>query len=274
MDSKGQGGSAGALNRAVWDERARVHGTTPGDRFYDVEGFLAGRQTLLGLERELAGEVRGLDLLHLQCHFGMDTLSWARLGARVTGVDFSPVAVHRARELAARAGLAAEFVEADTQALPASLAGRFDLAVATYGVLCWIGDPDAWMRGAAMALRPGGRLLLVDLHPLFQVFASYEPLVADWPYGGGAALREPVTGTYADPELRVEAREAVQYPHSLGEIVTAAAGAGLVLAHLGEHTEADTDGRGLLPRGEDGRHRFPFGQTHLPFLYSLVATRP
>ncbi|MFJ9642906.1 class I SAM-dependent methyltransferase [Streptomyces sp. NPDC101206] len=265
-----------AVNRLVWDERARVHGTTPGDRFYDVEAFLAGRQTLWGLERELVGDVRGLDLLHLQCHFGMDTLNWARLGARVTGVDFSPVAVERARGLAVRAGLAerAEFVEADAQALPSSLGGRFDLAVATYGVLCWIGDLDAWMRGAAAALRPGGRLVLVDLHPLFQVFASYEPLVADWPYGGGQPQRELVTGTYADPQLRTETRDSVQYPHALGEIVTAAAGAGLLVERLGEHTEAESDGRGILPRGQDGRYRFPFGRTHLPVLYSLVARRP
>ncbi|NXY94992.1 methyltransferase domain-containing protein [Streptomyces sp. BR123] len=275
MDDSGQRDGV-AANRAVWDELARVHGTTSGDRFYDVESFLAGRQTLWDLERELAGDVRGLDLLHLQCHSGMNTPSWARLGARVTGVDFSPVAVERARGLAARAGLAerAEFVEADTQALPASLGSRFDLAVATYGVLCWIGDLDAWMRGAAAALRPGGRLVMVDLHPLYQVFASYEPLVADWPYGGGLPQREPVTGTYADPELRTEPRESVQYPHTLGEIVTAAAGAGLAVERLGEHTDAESDGRGILPRGQDGRYRFPFGQTHLPALYSLVARRP
>lgn len=262
------------LNRAMWDVRARVHGSTANDRFYDVKSFLAGRQTLYNLERELAGDVAGLDLLHLQCHFGMDTLSWARLGARVTGVDFSPVAIERARRLAVQAGLAATFVEADTQRLPAELAGRFDVVVATYGVLCWIGDLGAWMRGAAMALRPGGRLVLVDMHPAFQMVASVDPLVADWPYGGGAPHRETVTGTYADADVETEAQETVQYAYSLGEVVTAAAQAGLAVRRLGEHVASDLDPRGFLTRGEDGLYRLPLGDSHLPILYSLLAASP
>lgn len=261
-------------NRILWDARARAHGTGPNDLFYDVESFLAGRQTLYPIELELAGEVAGRDVLHLQCHFGMDTLNWARLGARVTGVDFSPAAIARARELSKRAELTAEFIEADTQNLPADLAGRFDLVIATYGVLCWIADLDAWMRGAAMALRPGGRLVLVDLHPMFQTLASYEPLVADWPYGGGEPQREAVTGTYADPNLPMEEQEVVQYPHSVGEIVTATARAGLVVDRLIEHTEAQFDGRRILPQGPDGLYRFPFSDTHLPILYSLRAVSP
>jgi SAM-dependent methyltransferase len=263
-----------ALNRALWDVRARVHGETATDRFYDVESFLAGRQTLYALERELAGDVAGKDLLHLQCHFGMDTLSWARLGARVTGVDFSPVAVERARLLAGRAGIEATFVEADTQRLPADLAGGFDLVVATYGVLCWIADLGAWMRGAAMALRAGGSLVLVDLHPAYQTVASVDPLIADWPYGGGLPHRETVTGTYAEPALTMPAQETVQYPYSLGEIATAAAGAGLTIKHLGEHVTAELDPRGILSRGEDGLYRFPFGDSCLPILYSLRAVSP
>lgn len=260
------------LNRALWDVRARLHGSTPADRFYDVESFLDGRQTLYALERELAGEVNGLDLLHLQCHFGMDTLSWARLGARVTGVDFSPVAVGRARRLAVQAGVEAVFLEADTQRLPVELTGRFDLVVATYGVLCWIGELHGWMRGAAMALRPGGRLVLVDMHPAFQTLASVDPLVADWPYGGGQPQREAVSGTYADAAVDHAAQETVQYPYSLGEIVTAAVNAGLTVRRLGEHVDTDLDPRGILTQSPDGRYRLPLGDTHLPILYSLTAT--
>ncbi|MFE7096427.1 class I SAM-dependent methyltransferase [Streptomyces erythrochromogenes] len=265
---------AAALNRAMWETRARVHGSTATDRFYDVESFVAGRETLRPLERELVGDVAGKDLLHLQCHFGMNTLSWARLGARVTGVDFSPTAVERARRLAERTGLPATFVEADTQRLPDSLAGRFDLVVATYGILCWIGDLDAWMRGAAMALRPGGNLVLVDLHPAFQTVATLEPLVVDWPYGGGEPHRDTVTGTYAEPGLSLPAQDVVEYPHSIGEIVTAAATAGLTVKHLGEHVAAEFDPRGILPRGRDGLYRLPFGDSHLPVLYSLRARAP
>jgi SAM-dependent methyltransferase len=219
--------------------------------------------------------VAGLDLLHLQCHFGMDTLNWARLGARVTGVDFSPVAIGRARDLARRAGLAATFVEADTQRLPAHLAGGFDLVVATYGVLCWIGDLGAWMRGAAKALRPGGRLVMVDMHPAFQTVGSTEPLVVDWPYGGGEPQRETAASTYAAPGVPMRPQETVQYPHSVGEIVTAAATAGLVVQRLGEHIAAELDPRGgMLTRGPDGLYRLPLGDSHLPVLYSLRAVAP
>ncbi|MEU9088128.1 class I SAM-dependent methyltransferase [Streptomyces sp. NPDC048357] len=263
-----------ALNRALWDERARIHGSTPTDRFYDVESFVAGRETLYALERELAGDVASKDLLHLQCHFGMDTLSWARLGARVTGVDFAPTAIERARLLAGRTGLDATFVEADTQRLPATLAARFDLVVATYGVLCWIADLDGWMRGASMALRPGGSLVVVDLHPAFQSVAALDPLVVDWPYGGGEPQHETVTGTYAEPGLSLPAQDSVQYPYSVGEIVTAAASAGLTVKHLGEHVAAEFDPRGFLPPGRDGLYRLPFGESHLPVLYSLRAESP
>ncbi|MGW1268736.1 class I SAM-dependent methyltransferase [Streptomyces sp. NPDC002491] len=263
-----------AANRALWDDLAEFHGTDPADRSYDVESFLAGGQTLRGLERELAGDVADRDLLHLHCHFGMDTLNWARLGARATGVDFSPKAIRRARELAERAGLDAEFVEADAQRLPDALAGRFDVVVATYGVLSWIGDLDAWMGGAAAALRPGGRLVLVDVHPVFQTVLTFDPFVADWPYGGGAPQHDAMTGTYAHADAPTEPKKSTQYPYSVGEIVTAAAVAGLVVERLGEHTETETDGRHILPQGPDGLYRFPFSDTYLPILYSLSAVLP
>ncbi|MFJ3229318.1 class I SAM-dependent methyltransferase [Streptomyces sp. NPDC086783] len=262
------------VNRRLWDAWAQSHGTTPNDRFYDVDAFLSGRQTLRRLERNLAKDVTDHDVLHLQCHFGLDTLSWARLGARVTGVDFSSTAIDRARELAAKAELPADFLVADTQKLPRSLADRFDLVIATYGVLSWIGDLDAWMRGAAMCLRSKGRLVLVDLHPIFQTVLTFDPLVADWPYGGGAPQREFVTSSYADPGAVTSVQETVQYPHSLGEIVTAATGAGLVVSSLGEHTEVENDGRHILPKGNDGLYRFPFSDTYLPVLYSLTASLP
>ncbi|MGW3917139.1 class I SAM-dependent methyltransferase [Streptomyces sp. NPDC005070] len=273
-DGGAAGGEELVANRALWDDLAEFHGTDPDDRSYNVESFLAGGQTLRGIERELAGDVAGKDLLHLQCHFGMDTLSWARLGAHVTGLDFSPRAIAKARELAQRAGLSAQFVEADSQQLPDLLAGRFDLVVATYGVLSWIRDLDAWMGSAVTALRPGGRLVLVDLHPVFQTVLTFDPFVADWPYGGGAPQHDAMTGTYAHADAPLDPQESTQYPYSVGEIVTAAASAGLVVERLGEHMETETDGRHILPQGPDGLYRFPFSGTQLPVLYSLSAVLP
>ena len=268
------------VNRAWWDERAALHGPEgSSDGVYDVAGFLAGADTLG--ERELAeveaavGEVAGIDLLHIQCHFGMDTLSWARRGANVTGVDFSAVAVARAQALAAEAGLDATFVRADALSLPDDLAGRFDLVFASYGVLCWIASADGWFEQAVTTLRPGGKLVLVDLHPINQMVDSLDPLVVDFPYGGEQPMTFTTTGSYADPDLATDANTTVNHPHGMGEIVTAAARAGLCVDSLTEWLDDDADRRGgVLRQGDDGRFRLPWGDHHLPVTFGLRATKP
>ena len=262
------------VNQAHWNALAARHGRGD-DTYYDVSGFLAGRPALD--DREVAevtaaiGDVAGRDLLHLQCHFGLGTLSWARRGARVTGVDFSPVAVDRARRLAAEAGLEAEFVESDVLDLPASLTGRFDVVFASYGVLCWIPSAAAWMRSAAACLRPGGALVLVEIHPLVHMMATIEPPVADSPYHGEEAQHYTSDDSYALGGLEGAARETTQWPHGLGEVVTAAAGAGLRVEALTEWLGQDQDSR--LVAGYDAQLRFPFGGQFLPTSYALRARR-
>ena len=147
-----------ALNRACWDERVLIHVRSA---FYDVDGFLAGATTLRPFELEEVGSVEGLDLVHLQCHFGLDTLSWAREGARVTGLDFSAPAVEAARELTARAGLRAEWIAADLYDAPAALDGRtYDVAYTGLGALNWLPDLPGWAAVVAGLVRPGGILYL------------------------------------------------------------------------------------------------------------------
>jgi SAM-dependent methyltransferase len=266
---------AAEANRKRWDALASRHGLGA-DSYYDVPNFLAGGSSLSDRERaEVAaavGEVAGIDLLHLQCHFGLDTLSWARLGARVTGVDFSPVAVQRARELAADAGLEAEFIEADVLDLPASLAGRFDVVFASYGVLTWISSARAWMQSAAFALRPGGALVLIDVHPLVIMVDTAEPLTVDFPYAGEQPHTFSSTSSYAVAGLDASVSQTVQWPHGLGEIVTAAATAGLQVQSLTEWFDEEQDPR--LVVGPDGRARLPLGSQYLPTSYGLRARRP
>lgn len=264
------------VNRALWDERAVVHGQ---DDYYDVAGFLGGASTLSEREldevRSAVGDVAGLDVLHLQCHFGLDTLSFARLGARSTGLDFSAVAVERARGLAAQAGLDAAFVEADSQHLPSDLEGRFDLVFASYGVLCWIADVDAWMRSASAALRGGGRLVLIDLHPASQMVGGIDPLEFDFPYLGAEPQRFDASGSYAAPDADTTANTSVEYAHGLGEIVMAAIGAGLRIDALTEWLDEAFDPRGgVLTVEDDGRYRLRLGGGHpLPLTFSLRATK-
>jgi SAM-dependent methyltransferase len=166
-------------------------------------------------------------------------------------------------------------VQADAAALPPTLDGRFDLAYATIGAICWIEDIGAWMRCAAATLRPGGRLALVEIHPLYtMVAAAGEPLRLDFPYAFDGPRRFDEPGSYADPDAPVEATAEVVYAHSLGEVVNAAIAAGLRIDSLHEHLESDFDPRGnLLTRGADGRYRLEITGERLPVLFTLTATR-
>ena len=262
-----------AVNRSHWEALATLHGEGR-DGYYDVEGLVAGADSLLDAEALAVGDVAGQDVLHVQCHLGFDAISLARRGARVTGVDFAPTALAKARALAGRCGVGIEYVEADVLALPPALHGRFDTAYATIGVLMWIADVDAWMRSVVRTLRPGGRLVLVELHPLLNTIASLDPLVLDFPYAAAGPRGFEEDGSYAAPQANVEARASVQYGHSLGEIVTAALGAGLTVEALREHLDVELDPRGnLLPRDPDGRHRLRVSGEQLPILFTLVAAR-
>jgi SAM-dependent methyltransferase len=254
---------------------AAVHGQ---DAYYDTEALVAGSSSLGELEeaavREAVGDVAGLDVIHIQCHIAHDAISLARRGARVTGADLSPVALAKARATAEDCGVKLELVEADSTALPESLRGRFDLAYATIGVLCWIGDVNAWMRSAHAVLRPGGRLVLVDGHPLYTAIDTLEPFALDFPYADEGPRRFDEDGSYADPDVKLGETVSIQFGHSLGEIVTAAVRAGLRVDALHEHLEADRDPRGgLLAPEDDGRHRLRITGERLPILYTLIATR-
>jgi SAM-dependent methyltransferase len=266
------------VNRAHWDAMAAVHGEGEDDA-YDVEALARGERGLLRAEDEAValavGDVAGKDVLHLQCHIGFDAVTLARRGARVVGADFSPAALTKARAVAERCGVEIELVEADATALPQTLHGRFDLVYATVGVISWIGDLDAWMRSAAAALRPGGRLVLVELHPLFQAIGSLDPVILDFPYADAGPQELDEGGSYANPDAQVAATRTVEHAHSLGETVTAALGAGLRVEALREHLEVEHDPRGdLLAREEDGLLRLRLGGAAVPVLFTLVASRP
>jgi len=157
-------GLFGSTNRDYWDDKADFNVAT-----WDVDAFVADPSKLTRIvvaDREALGDVRGRSLLHLQCHFGMDTLAWARLGAAVTGVDFSARAVGIATELAARTGLAARFVQADLYAAPSMLQETFDIVYTGGGALCWLPDIRGWAQVVGRMLRPGGAFYIREAHPV------------------------------------------------------------------------------------------------------------
>jgi SAM-dependent methyltransferase len=258
-----------ASNRHAWDLRTHVH---LGSTFYDVASFKAGRSTLRPLEQEELGDVQGRSLLHLQCHFGADTLSWARLGADVTGADFSPEAIATATALAAELDIPARFVCADLYDLPGVLDGQFDIVVTTYGVLHWLPDMDRWARVVAHFLRPGGTFCLVEIHPIIGLFEEVEGRldITGSLFDTGPFERETVR-TYAD-DLALPPHREYTWFWPVGRVVTALCGAGLRIERL---RELPVDVRQRLPgmvHGDDGYWRLPGDP--LPLLFTCVATRP
>jgi SAM-dependent methyltransferase len=264
------------LNRVHWNALAAVHGQ---DAYYDTEALIAGRDTLTPEEDDAiqasVDSVNGLDVIHVQCHIGFDTISLARRGARVTGLDFSAASLAKATTTAHRCGVEIEWVEADSTAIGPSLAGRFDLAYATIGVLTWIADVGAWMRSVNSTLRPGGRLILVDTHPMQDMLASARPLTFDMPYANDGGHLFEGEGSYAVPEAVLPPGGSVAYPHSIGEIVSAAVAAGLRIDALTEHLQCSLEHRKGIPlREDDGWWRLRADGLPLPLLFTLRATRP
>jgi SAM-dependent methyltransferase len=259
------------LNRAMWDERVPIHLAS---RFYDVTGFKSGRSSLRPFEVGEVGSVSGKDLLHLQCHFGMDTLSWARLGARVTGVDFSSPAVEAARRLAAEASLDATFVCADVYSAPAALGRRFDVVYTGIGALIWLPDIVRWAGVVAQLLEPGGVLYLVEVHPLIDVFADATLDVEHEYFHDPAGTVFDGAGSYADPDARTRRNRSVEWRHPLGDVVSALVDAGLRIELLREHDFTVYARWPFLEQRADGYFHFPPSMKRLPLLYSLRARLP
>lgn len=270
-------------NRAMWDEAVPIHVAAPG---YAVEAFLAGESVLHPRDVAELGDVRGQSLLHLQCHFGLDTLSWARLGARVTGVDFSETAVTTARDLARRAGLDATFIVSELYDAPRAVAGQFDVVYTGIGALCWLPDIAAWARVVAHFVRPGGRFYVVEGHPMLWSLdddRSDGQLVVRYPYFERPQPNRFDDGAdYADPTARLTNSVTYEWNHGLGEIVTALIEAGLVIDWLHEHRTLYWK---ALPwmvsaAGADDWHvkdewRLPDGRgDDCPLMYSLLAHKP
>jgi SAM-dependent methyltransferase len=264
-------------NRSWWDERVPIH---VGSTFYDVDGFRAGGSTLRPFEREEVGNVAGKRLVHLQCHFGLDSLSWARAGASVVGLDFSEPAVEAANQLAAESGLDARFVCADVHdAVEALGRERFDIVYTGLGALNWLPDLERWAAIVAESIEPGGFLYLSEFHPFTWVFGDDEPVVElDYFHNpAGESFDDGEQGSYADMDVPTRNNSTREWAHSLSDVVSAVLGAGLQLELLHEHDytlfprfphlELDTE---ALSAGVV--YRQPEGQPRLPLMYSLLAT--
>ncbi|MGH2753468.1 MAG: class I SAM-dependent methyltransferase [Actinomycetota bacterium] len=258
------------VNQARWDELVDVHAAS---EHYDVDGFRAGKNTLREYEIADVGDVNGKSLLHLQCHFGLDTLSWARLGAHVTGADFSTRAMEIARGIAEEIEIDARFVVSDVDSLPDNLDGRFDIVYASRGVINWLPDLTRWGQVIAHFLEPGGFFYITEGHPVLQMFDHTGDLRLRFPY---FHKEQPdalvVPGTYAEPEAKIKNLLEFGWSHGMGEIVTALANAGLHIDFLREDPVGEWD-RPFLEEAGEGTWRYPPDKGELPLWFSLKASR-
>ena len=269
-----------AANLAQWDERAPAHLESPD---YHAAELIADPQYLSEVVRfdlPRLGDIRGLRGVHLQCHIGTDTLSLARLGARMTGLDFSPAAIAAARELAARSGTPAQFVVADVHAAPGVLGyGCFDLVVTGIGALCWLPDIRRWAGVVAQLLAPGGRLFLREGHPMLWSLADPDGsglLRVEHPYfEHPEPIRWDEGGTYVRTEAEFRHNTSYEWNHGLGEVVSALLAEGLQVSGLVEHDSIPWDGLpGLMVADERGEHRLADRPQRLAASYTLQARKP
>ncbi len=266
-------GRFGSVNRDYWDGEVDLNLAS-----WDIEAFLgdAARLTrIVAADREALGDVQGKSLIHLQCHFGLDTLAWGRLGAKVTGVDFSPRAIATAIDLARRDGASARFVEADLYETPQAVPERFDVVYTSGGVLCWLADIRGWAEVVSRLLKPGGVFYIREAHPVLWSLEDEradEQLVIGLPY---FEMPEPKhwPGAPAWDQERAAARPHYVWQHGLGEIVSSLIEAGLTVQFVKEHRTCLWRALPFMVQDQDGWWRLPDRPERLPLMYSIRALK-
>ena len=259
------------VNRRLWNDMAAVHVDSA---FYDLAGLVAGRDDLRPWESREVGPVDGKRLLHLQCHLGTDTIGWARLGAKCTGLDFSPRSIRAATMLGRWAGFEIDWVEANVYDAVTAVDGqRFDVVYTGVGAINWLPNLDRWAHVVADLLEPGGTFYLYEIHPMSNAMDESGTRLNEDLMGGRYQRYDDGQGTYAEPDAVLDNTESFERIHSIGEIFSAIIGAGLVLDHFREF-DATPAPLPYLERGPDRLYRFPEGAPVFPLTFSLRASKP
>jgi SAM-dependent methyltransferase len=257
-----------STNQKLWDSRVPHHYTSD---FYDVPGFLNGVNTLTEIELPLLGDVRDKKVLHLQCHFGLDTLSLARMGAKATGLDFSSAAIEKARQLSRDAQLNVEFIEANVYDADTLIDGKADIVFASFGVVGWLPDLNRWARVVANCLKPDGEFVFAEFHPVICMFDN-DLVRPTYSYFQRDAIVETEQGTYADTGAPLSL-ESVGWNHSLGEVFNALKGAGLQVTHFEEYDFAPFPALNNSVAVGERRWQIKGLEGILPMVYSLKAVK-
>ena len=250
------------MNREGWDRRADAHYESA---FYDVSGFLAGKTSLREIELSELTQVADRTLLHLQCHFGLDTLSWARLGARCTGVDISPVAIKKAIQLSEQANLDTNFVCADVFSYTRDEDDPFDIVFTSYGVVCWLPNLDLWAEIVSSNLAIGGTFYMVEFHPIYELLAGYSYFTNEMP-----DVEE--EGTYTENGTDVKAMLAT-WAHPLSSVLNALVNSGIAIRRVNEFPFSPYNCFEGMEEREPGRFYLTHKGHDVPIVYSIMGNK-
>jgi 2-polyprenyl-3-methyl-5-hydroxy-6-metoxy-1,4-benzoquinol methylase len=256
------------LNRHAWNVCTAYHVES---RFYDVPSFIKGKSSLNAIELALLGDVTGKSILHLQCHFGQDSLSLARMGANVTGIDLSDKAIEQAKNLNEQLGLDATFICCNIYDLPKYLNQQFDIVFTSYGTICWLPDLQKWGHIIASFLRPGGLFVFAEFHPVIWMYDNdFENITCN--YFKAEPIYDTASGTYADREAPITC-ESVNWNHSLGEVFTALLSNGLHIKDFQEYDYSPHACFNGLKEVAPGKYIIEKWGNKVPIVYSILAEK-
>ncbi|MEM7312685.1 MAG: class I SAM-dependent methyltransferase [Planctomycetota bacterium] len=257
------------LNREFWNARTEVHAQS---KFYDVPGFLNGGNSLPRIDQSIAGDVSGKRLLHLQCHFGLDTLSYARMGAHVCGVDLSDASIAKARELAEQAGIEAEFIASDVYESAAKLTGKFDIVYTGWGALIWLPDVDRWSEVVADVCADDGTVIVNEFHPFMYMLDDD----GNFKYGyfdNGEGYAETSSGTYTDGGDSIGEMELVTFNHSIADLIQPMLSRGFRLTAFAEHDYSPYECFGDMVEDKPGEYVIKSFGRSVPYAFSAKFER-
>lgn len=256
------------INREQWNQRVEPHVES---EFYDVAGFINGQSSLKDTEIALLGDVKGKRVLHLQCHFGQDSISMARMGASVVGADLSDKAIEKARELTQLTQTDATFVCCDLFDLPQHLEGEFDIVFTSYGTVGWLPDLDRWATVIQHFLKPGGKFIFVEFHPVVWMFDDDFQKVG-YRYFKSDPIVETASGTYADREAAIRTTS-VSWNHGMSEVIGSLLRHGIQLQDLQEYDFSNYDCFNHTVEFEPGKFRIQHLGNNIPMMYSIVGVK-
>ncbi len=252
-------------NQKIWNDRVETHLKS---EFYDQAGFMAGKSSLTEIEANALGDVAGKTLLHLQCHFGQDTLSWARKGAKVTGIDFSEKAIQAATSIAEQLGSDARFIQSDVYDLPNVLQGQFDIVFTTYGGIPWLPDLEKWAAVIGHFLKPGGTFYVAEFHPTLYLFNFENHKVEYGYFTEQNPYSEEVNGTYADLKAGIQGMEHF-WNHAISEVMTPLMKEGMQVVDFQEYDFSPYNCFQNMVEREPGRFVWGNFGVRLPHVFSL-----